>query len=317
MAKVKDSMTSSDERTPREIRDDIRRTRARMDATVDAIDEKLTPGELIHEAWSLIRGGSGSSVNRVWRIAKQHPMPTAIIGLGLSWMGYESTAGNARNANRGHDDTHPHEEHLATDAGARASDAAASVRRATEAAGETVSDLAGDAREMARDVAGSVRRQASELSRQASDLGGQARQGMHQARVGFWETLEEQPLVVGAATLAAGLLMGLLLPSTPREDELMGKTRDSLINEVKGLGEDALKKGQQIASAAADTLKQGAKAQGLSADAVVEKVRAVGRDVVEAVKTEAEKQNLMPKATSEETGPARQEAPQPPRHRAA
>ena len=318
MAEVKDSMTSSDERTPREIRDDIRRTRARMDATVDAIDEKLTPGELVHEAWSLVRGGSGSSVNRVWRIAKQHPMPTAIIGLGLSWMAYESTGGDARNANRGHYDArYPHEEHLATDAGATSTDAAASVRRATEAAGEKVSDLAGDAREMASDVAGSVRRQASELSRQASELGGQARQGMHQARVGLWETLEEQPLVVGVATLAAGLLVGLLLPSTPREDELMGKTRDSLINEVKGLGQDALKKGQQIASAAAVTLKQGADAQGLSAYAVVEKVRAVGREVVETVKTEAEKQNLMPEAASDDPRRAHQESPQPPRHRAA
>ena len=100
MAEVKDPITGSDTRTSRQIRDDIRRRRAQMDATVEAIEEKLTPGELVHEAWSLLRGGSGSSVNRIWRIAKQLPMPAAMIGLGLGWMAYESAGGNELDTSR-------------------------------------------------------------------------------------------------------------------------------------------------------------------------------------------------------------------------
>jgi Protein of unknown function (DUF3618) len=315
MAEIKDPMKDTDDRSSREIRDDIRRTRAQMDATVDAIEDKLSPGELIHEAWGLFRGGSSSSVNRVIRIAKQHPMPAAIIGLGLGWMVYESTggtatgtrraryvryddewsaegevptalesarrraAGTARRASDAAGSTMDKASGLVDDAGEMASDVAGSVRRATETAGERVGELAGQAREMASDVAGSVRRQASEL-------GGQARRGMHDARAGFWETLEEQPLVVGAATLAAGLLVGLLLPSTEHEDELMGKTRDSLLDEVKGLGEEALETGKQIASAAADTLTQSA-------------------------------QTLTGEMRSEEFRAPRPETPQPPSHRAA
>jgi Protein of unknown function (DUF3618) len=293
MADIKDPMRDADDLSSREIRDNIRRTRAQMDATVDAIEDKLSPGELIQEAWGLFRGGSSSSVNRVIRIAKQHPMPAAIIGLGLGWMVYESTGGNAFGTRRAR--YVPYEEEwspegevptalesarrraagtarrasdaagsamdkasgLADDAGEMASDLAGSVRRATETASERAGELTGQAREMAGDVAGSVRRQASELGRQASELGGQARRGMREARAGFWETLEEQPLAVGAATLAAGLLVGLLLPSTEHEDELMGKTRDSLLDEVKGLGEEALETGKQIASAATETLRQG------------------------------------------------------------
>ena len=296
MAEIKDPMNDADDLTSREIRDNIRRTRAQMDATVDAIEEKLTPGELIHEAWSLFRGGSNSSVNRVWKIAKQHPMPVAIIGVGLGWMVYESTGGSAAGARRAryvrYDDEWSPEGEMPTldsarrraagatrrasdvagsamdkasgfvdDASDKASDVADSVRRATEAAGEKAGEFAGQAREMASDVAGSVRRQASELGRQASELGDQARRGIREARTGFWDSLEEQPLVIGAATLAAGLLVGLLLPSTPQEDELMGKTRDSLLDEVKGLGQEALESGKQIASAAADTLRQGAESQ--------------------------------------------------------
>jgi uncharacterized protein DUF3618 len=301
MAEVKNPMSDADDRTSREIRDDIRRTRAQMDATVDAIEEKLTPGELAHEAWSLMRGGSNSSVNRIWRIAKQHPMPAAIIGLGVGLMVYETAGGGAIDTGRARyaaRNDWPSEGEMPTaldsarrraagvtrratdaagsavdragdlvdDAGEVASDAAASVRRATEATVDKAGELAGQAREAASDVADSVRRQASELGRQASDLGSQAseqaRQGVQRARAGFWEMLEKEPLVVGVATVAAGLLVGLLLPSTPREDELMGKTRDSLLDEVKGLGQEALEKGKQIASAAADTVKQTAEAQG-------------------------------------------------------
>jgi ElaB/YqjD/DUF883 family membrane-anchored ribosome-binding protein len=301
MAEIKNPMSDADERTSRELRDDIRRTRAQMDATVDAIEEKLTPGELAHEAWSLLRGGSNSSLNRIWKIAKQYPMPAAIISLGVGLMAYETASGGAlytrraryatrdewpadgemptaldsarrRSAGVGHRATYAagsaveRAGELVGDAGEMASDAAASVRRVTEATVDKAGELAGQAREAAGDVAESVRRQASELGRQASELGSQAseqaRQGVQRARAGFWEMLEEQPLVVGVATVAAGVLVGLLLPSTPREDELMGKTRDSLVEEVKGLGQEALEKGKQIASAAADTVKQTAEGQG-------------------------------------------------------
>jgi hypothetical protein len=169
------------------------------------------------------------------------------------------------------------------------------VDKAGDLAGQardTVGDIADSASSMAGDVADSVRRQASDIARQASDLSAHARAGVREAQTGFWRTLEDQPLVVGAATLAAGLLVGLLLPSTPREDELMGTTRDLLVNQVKGLGQEALQKGQQVVAAAADTLKQGVETHGLSADTVIEKVQAVGREVVVTVKTEAQKQKL-------------------------
>jgi hypothetical protein len=349
MAEVKDRISDDDERTAREIRDDIRRTRAQMDATVDAIEERLSPAELAHEAWGLFRGGSGSSVNRVWRIARQHPMPTAIIGVGLAWMVYESASGGQAPAGRARyapepgygrgergDGTFDSARRGVAEAGRRASEAAgAAVDQAADVAGharEKASDIAGQAREMATDAAGAVRDRASELGRQASELGSQARQSAHDVRVGFWQTVEEQPLVVGVATLAAGLIAGLLLPATPRENELMGKARDTLVDEMKGLGAEALKTGQRVASAAADRLKQSVDAQDVNVQAVADTLRAVGRDVVETVKNEAgavtkpdakRQQPLQPQEgqcepTSQEIPPSPQTPQsQPPRHRAA
>jgi hypothetical protein len=317
MAQIKDRM-NGEEPTSREIRDNIGRTRAQMDATVDAIEEKLSPGELVHEAWGLFRGGSSSSVSRVLKIARQYPMPAALISLGLGWMAYESTGGSSRETGGGRrraryaDDAAwiSDGDELGAFESARPGRAATSRRAAESAmdsatdlaarAGQKVGEVAGSARDMAGDVADSVRRQTSELGREASELGQRARRGMSQTRTGFWDTLEDQPLVIGAATLAAGLLVGLLLPSTPQEDELMGKTRDSLLEEFKGLGHEVLQKGQHVAAAATETLKQSAEARGLGADTVVEQVRGVGREVVDTVRRETE--NAAREMTDRERG---------------
>ena len=43
---------------------------------------------------------------------------------------------------------------------------------------------------------------------------------------------ETNPLVLGAGAMAAGIFLGLMLPATRREDELMGETRDSLLEQA-------------------------------------------------------------------------------------
>ncbi len=332
MADVKGPMMGSGRRTSGEIRDEIRRTRAHVDATVEAIEQKLSPGELMYEAWSLFRGGSGSSMNRIWRIARQHPLPTAVIGLGLGWMAYESAGGRERPG--------PRARHMAGYRGAegwpgeveepgafesarqgrvaaarsamdKASETAgnvgASMRRTAEAAAEAGGELAGQARHMASQAAGSMRRQASELGRQASELG-------EQARGGFWQALEEQPLVVGAAALASGLLAGLLLPSTQREDALMGESRDALLHEARGIGQEVLEQGRQVASTATETFRQSAEAQGVDVEAATETMRGIGRDVAEGLTPETER--LRSESRPDPPGMPRHEAP-PPRDRAA
>jgi hypothetical protein len=44
----------------------------------------------------------------------------------------------------------------------------------------------------------------------------------------------ENPLAIGALALAAGVGVGLLLPSTQREDELLGSARDRMVGQVTG-----------------------------------------------------------------------------------
>jgi hypothetical protein len=145
-----------------------------------------------------------------------------------------------------------------------------------------------------------VKEQASGLTEkvkeQASELGGRVQEGTRKARLGFWQLLEERPLVVGAATLAVGLLAGLSIPSTDVEDELMGETRDQLLDTAKETGRDVLEKGKTVAGAAVDAVQRAAAENDLSVDKLADKVKAVANEAKEAVKTEAQKQNLTPEA---------------------
>ena len=187
-----------------------------------------------------------------------------------------------------------------------ASEARETVAEAASHAKEKVSDVAGTVRDRAADLGHRTREKASDLTERArsraSEAGDRVRYQTQRARLGFWQMMEENPLGVGIAALAIGALAGLTIPSTRREDELMGETRDRLLDDAKEVGREALDKGKQVASTAVETLKEEARNQGLTPEGVVEKVRAVGRETKEAVKEEARRQDLPGVARPETAG---------------
>jgi hypothetical protein len=100
---------------------------------------------------------------------------------------------------------------------------------------------------------------------------------MRRAKRTFWQTMEENPLAIGAAAAAAGALIGMALPSTEKENELMGETRDRLVQDATSTAQETLHKVQTVAETTAKT-------------------------AVTEAKKEAEKQNLPTAAMSEKTG---------------
>ena len=87
----RDNLNASSGRSSREIRSEIDRTRADMDETFAALDSKLTPSQIGLELWHLFKGGSSAGAGKLWRVAREHPMPAAVIGLGLGWLLVESS----------------------------------------------------------------------------------------------------------------------------------------------------------------------------------------------------------------------------------
>lgn len=329
MAEIENELTGTDRQpSSTQIRSEIERTRAEMDETFDALERKMTPGQILGEAWHLTRGGTSAGASKLWQIAREHPLPSAVIGLGLGWLLVESSRNEERStygANYNSDSSgrynrarggagraewsgrtslyessagygvYPESYNANYQASYDASEGGSHGHglgdRVSSAAG-SVKDAASSAGHKVADVAGSVRERASELSHRTRDkataLGYSTRYQARRAQTGFWQMMEESPLAVGLATLTLGVLAGLSLPSTRRENELMGETRDRLVDKIEEAGREALEKGKQVAETAVETIKDEAENAGLTASGLAEKVREVGTKTKDAVKEEVQ-----------------------------
>lgn len=341
MAESKDALTGTGHQpTSAEIRSKIERTRAEMDQTFDALERKMTPGQILEEVWYLTRGGTRAGASKLWHVAREHPLPATVIGLGLGWLLVESTKGKSGSSSHvlggrayrpGHSNLyesgsgygeypenyntdyveswessqHPGVSGRISSAAGAVKDAAGhakdAVKEAASSAGHKVADMAGSVRERASELGHTTREKASDLKdltrEKASELKSRTRYQARQAQTGFWQMMEENPLAVGVATLALGVLAGLSLPSTRKEDELLGETRDKLVDRIEEVGREALDKGKQVAGTAVETLKEEAENAGLTASGIADKVREVGRHTKEVVKEEVKSQGLTGEST--------------------
>jgi len=76
-----------DNRRPEEIEHDIERTRAEVSSTIDAIQSKLTPGQMMDQAFAYARtslpADFGANLSNAIR---DNPVPVALIGIGVGWL---------------------------------------------------------------------------------------------------------------------------------------------------------------------------------------------------------------------------------------
>lgn len=322
MAQTEDFVTDNPDldgghgRSSKEIRSEIDRTRSDMDETFAALDAKMTPKEIGLELWSLFKGGSSTGAGKLWKVVREHPMPAAVVGLGLGWLlvdtsrksdGYDGrydgrydggNQGNYRgyggsSYRQGYAGTGDFQSGESSGVLSAAKDKLMDVADSTKEALSSASDRVGDAADWTKEHASDLGHQVSD---RASALGTQAKRQAKRARLGFWQTMEENPLMVGAAVLAVGVVTGLLIPSTDKEDELMGETRDHLLDGAKEVGQQALDKGKHVAEAMVDKVKEEAEHQGLTAEGLADKVKMVAQEVTNTAKEEAKRQNLTPEA---------------------
>jgi ElaB/YqjD/DUF883 family membrane-anchored ribosome-binding protein len=67
---------------------------------------------------------------------------------------------------------------------------------------------------------------------------------------------QENPLGLAVGAVAAGFLVGLLVPSSRVEDEKLGPMADQVKEQARETGQEALERGKQVAQAAADTISE-------------------------------------------------------------
>ncbi|WP_132249620.1 hypothetical protein [Methylobacterium segetis] len=168
-----------------------------------------------------------------------------------------------------------------------AGDAAGRARGAASQAAGQASDLAGQARDRASDFASGagdrlrgaaddVRERASEAyddartwisdmqrdqRRRVEDLAARGQDRLRQHRSSAELFVQENPLLVGVVGLAAGLLLGALLPRTRSEDRNLGPYADELRGQGLRYARDFADRGREFVENALDPDNLNATAQ--------------------------------------------------------
>ena len=286
-------MKDTDNRSPEEIESDIARTRADFSSTIDAIQHKLSPSEMMDNAvdYALSTPPGAFSMNLVNSV-RDNPIPVALIGIGIAWLfaadrrrvEYEPAVRYPRSLRRpvyaetgyeGMDEadylaardygTGDTEEGLMQRMASKTSDTAQDLKESASNVGHKISDTASAVTGRVQQAGQSARAKLQESADSAQERMSKVKQRsqvqMERAKDRFGQMMDEQPFVIGALGLAIGAALGAAIPRTQRENEMMGSARDDLLERAK-----------ETAREQADTLKQSAQRVAETAKHEVERV---------------------------------------------
>jgi gas vesicle protein len=199
-------------RRPEEILAEIHRTRDEMDHTLQAIQHRLTPGQLVDQGLGYLKNsGAREYVNNLSSSVKTHPLPATLTGIGIAWL---MAVGNKRPARESSYST-----------GSTGSAISERMQGIGQGIGDRVQGM-GDRMQSAKE--------------RVSQIGSSARQQLDRARGGWDSMLNDHPLALGAIGLAIGAVVAAMAPRTEKEDRLMGQARDGMLDKAKQAGTEKL-----------------------------------------------------------------------------
>lgn len=128
----------------------------------------------------------------------------------------------------------------------------------------TAGELSHTVEEKASEIGESVQNRTRELSTnlqegvrdQANYLAEQTRYQSQRAGETVQNVFQENPLAVGAVAMATGLAIGFMFPITQKEQDLMGDTRDRLVDQAQTTAKQTLDKVEQVAGEAYQAAKE-------------------------------------------------------------
>ncbi|HEX6617791.1 MAG TPA: DUF3618 domain-containing protein [Gemmatimonadales bacterium] len=228
---------SGTERSPEEIQRDIERTRERMSNNIDALGDRLSPENLKHQAKEAITDKAQDVVSSVGDQARQtgsrvvdfitqNPLPVAAVGLGAIWLftlrNKSEVSGDrmARFAYTGPERRQPN--------------GRSDLRRRLTDRAEHMKERMGEKASEAGERAGEIK---DRMQERAGELGSEAKSKAREAKSGLERMMHENPLALAVGAAVIGVALGLLLPETDKEREMMGPARDRLGDRVQDTAE--------------------------------------------------------------------------------
>ncbi len=241
--------------------------------------DRYESGQTVHYRQSQSRS-SGSVMDSM----TSNPIPLALVGIGLGWLALSSTgydrriarSSTVRNARHRMGDAVDYARESLSGASESVRNAASSaydsasgaVSSAYDSASGTVSGMMGGSDDDHTSGRGDIhgqRQSQSYASRGMSRLSSMApsadhlRHRAHDMSTGFWDLVEDHPIVAGAMGVALGAAIGAALPGTRYEKQWVGEYADEATERAKAIAMDALDRGTRAAQAAAETVVDSAK----------------------------------------------------------
>jgi ElaB/YqjD/DUF883 family membrane-anchored ribosome-binding protein len=215
--------------------------------------------ETVSAKYGELRDNVRSAEREAFGFVRENAVPLALIGIGVAWFvsnrrsheqqwdGEYAPRGQGRwrypepNRSSTLDDARQGLSNGLSRAGGATRDVSARARdRAKDwvaGASDEVNQVADQVRDFAsreveevRGVARDAQQKLGRATNQARDFAGRE---LRQARDFSRRTTDEHPLAVGAAAVAAGVCIGLLIPETQRESQWMGTERERLFGDAK------------------------------------------------------------------------------------
>ena len=76
----------SEQKSSAQLQREIDEQRSRVDSTIDQIQEKLSPGQLVDELLAYTKNGGGEFVSNLQQKVTANPLPVALLGVSLAWL---------------------------------------------------------------------------------------------------------------------------------------------------------------------------------------------------------------------------------------
>lgn len=229
---------SRTDKSPEEIEREIEETRNRMSQNIDELGDRLNPQNLKQEAKSAIKNAASDAVSnvgdqarrtgsRLVDVIRENPLPVIAVGAGVTWLLTQRSSSDISG------------DRMARYAytGPERRQGEGKLSRIKEKVGGAVSGVKEKVSETASGISEHAGELASGTGERVGELRGRARFQTRRVKTNLEHAAEENPLMVAIGATIVGLALGLLLPGTERENELMGTARDQLVDRAERTAE--------------------------------------------------------------------------------
>lgn len=235
-----DRIDAESQKDPERLEREIDQQRADIGNIVDALENKLSPGQIFDRVMHFGKGNGNELMQNFGATIKAHPVPALLTSVGLAWL-YASRNDPAPSSNAGY--SAGRSTYLPTTAmstGRESPDDGGTgdqLKQRAQQLGDNLSDSWDQTKAKVSDVSDKLSDKLHGASDQLSQKTHQATDTLRQqgvrAKQSFTQLLNDNPLALGAMGVALGAILAAALPITEQENQVLGEASDRVTDKAK------------------------------------------------------------------------------------